>query len=89
MMLLASVPSATGRLRLRRQPMPLPIAESSEMPLMGHPAFPASMLAFGGVAINPVSTEELESMPNPADIANVNLGAATVDRGIREYAKSS
>lgn len=38
-----------------------------------------SMLAFGGYAINPMTTEELESLPNPGDVSNAALGASSVE----------
>jgi hypothetical protein len=36
------------------------------------------MLAFGGGAVNPMTTEELESLPNPGDAASVAIAGATV-----------
>lgn len=70
---LAGLPGALGgHLRIRRQPLP-------ERPADGIEAAPAtSLLAFGGEAFNPMTTEELENLPSPGDMANSAIAASTI-----------
>jgi len=65
--ILVGLPEALGRGLRHQQQQPFP-----QMPA-------TSMLAFGGYAINPMTQEELESLPNPGDVTNAALGASSVD----------
>lgn len=78
MSILVVLPGALGRsLRLRRQPAPA--FPTSDVSFGAPPAMSAtSMLAFGGMAINPMTTEQLESLPNPGDMSRMGVGDASV-----------
>jgi len=70
---LVSLPGALGgHLRLHQQPLPKRAADGIE-------AAPAtSLLAFGGEAFNPMTTEQLENLPSPGDMANAAIAASTI-----------
>lgn len=74
--IIAALPEALGRsLRLRRQPAAF---FPSSVAIAQPPLPPTSMLAFGGMAIKPMTAEEIESLPNPGDEVKVALSSATI-----------